>query len=225
MSGIKMSSAYSDDGKTRTRLVVTDDGLVNNMQERINRLGSQIEEPDTGVSITAELSDRRGDYRQRPDEDEDVISERPDESENRSGPEGTIGEPHDIMSENIESNFHFRRAYKVPYTQIADQLSDEGVSKEAHKSTATKMSAVAHVSPTIHYQESSRSIQAFGMIYDKLFSQFQEQLAREYGQMRNNYMSEYQVNFNQNSSRRDDKISEMNLAIESKEEKIRDLKK
>lgn len=71
------------------------------MNPRINA----VEEPDTGVSITAELSERRADHRQRPDEDEDAISERPDESDNRSSPPGTIGEPHDIMSENIESHF------------------------------------------------------------------------------------------------------------------------
>lgn len=33
--------------------------------------------------------------------------------------------------------------------------------------------------------------------------------------MRSTYMSEYQVNFDQNSSRRDDKIAEMNMAIEA----------
>jgi len=69
------------------------------------------------VSITAELSDRRGDHRQRPDEDADAITERADESDARSSPPGTIGEPHDIMSENIESHFHFKKP-KVPYTII-----------------------------------------------------------------------------------------------------------
>lgn len=38
-------------------------------------------------------------------------------------------------------------------------------------------------------------------------------------------MSEYQTNFNQNSSRRDDKISEMNMAIESQDNYIADLQK
>ena len=43
--------------------------------------------------------------------------------------------------------------------------------------------------------------------------------------MRTTYMSEYQYNFDQNSSRRDDKISEMNLAIENQENYIRDLER
>jgi hypothetical protein len=123
-----------------------------------------------------------------------VISEQPDESDNRSSPPGTIGdgERHDIMSENIESNLHFRKSHKVPYTQINDQLSDEGVSKEAHKSAISKVSAVAVVSPPVALQETSRSIQTFGMIYDNLFKRFQENLIEEYGKMRSTYMSEYQ---------------------------------
>ena len=153
-----MSAAYSDDGRSRTRIRQTEDGLENNIQQRVDRLRSDIEQEDAGVSITAELSDRRGDFRQRPDEDENVISERPEESDARSSPPGTIGEPHDIMSENIESHFHFRKSHKVAYTHFADQLSDEGVSREAHKSTVTKVSAVAVVSPPIALQETSRSI-------------------------------------------------------------------
>lgn len=38
-------------------------------------------------------------------------------------------------------------------------------------------------------------------------------------------MSEYQVNFDQNSSRRDDKIGEMNMAIDNQENYIKDLEK
>ena len=38
-------------------------------------------------------------------------------------------------------------------------------------------------------------------------------------------MSEYQSNFNQNSSRRDDKIGEMNSAIENQENLIKELRK
>ena len=62
-------------------------------------------------------------------------------------------------------------------------------------------------------------------MYDKLFKQFQDQLVHEYSNMRSTYMSEYQVNFDQNSSRRDDKISEMNMAIDSQENYIRELDK
>ena len=63
------------------------------------------------------------------------------------------------------------------------------------------------------------------MIYDNLFKRFQEQLIEEYGKMRSTYMSEYQQNFDMNSSRRDDKISEMNMAIDTREDYINELKK
>ena len=38
-------------------------------------------------------------------------------------------------------------------------------------------------------------------------------------------MSEYQGNFDQNSTRRDDKISEMNMAIDNQENYIKELEK
>ena len=43
--------------------------------------------------------------------------------------------------------------------------------------------------------------------------------------MRNTYMGEYQHNFNQNSSRRDDRIAEMNGSIDTQESSIKDLHK
>lgn len=155
-----MSSAYSDDGQMRTRIRdrVNDMGDSNSTtNQRINRFESGIEEPDTGVSITAELSDGRRDHRQRPDEDAEAIYELPDESDNRSSPPGTIGEVHDIMSENIESNLTKFRKFKGgaagPLTVKEDEArsseDQDTVSKEAHKSSVTKVSAVAVVSPAI----------------------------------------------------------------------------
>lgn len=81
-----MSSAYSDDGQ-RHRLRRNDD-LNAPISENIH-LG----EPDTGVSITAQLSDHRIRGLERPDEDEveDPIAELPNESENASSPPGSIG--------------------------------------------------------------------------------------------------------------------------------------
>lgn len=43
--------------------------------------------------------------------------------------------------------------------------------------------------------------------------------------MRQGYMAEFQENFNQNSSRRDDKISEMMQSISYQENYIRELEK
>lgn len=63
------------------------------------------------------------------------------------------------------------------------------------------------------------------MTYDRIFRKFQEKLLHEYGAMRGGYMTEYQANFEQNSSRRDNKLSEMNMAIEGQSEYGRDLEK
>ena len=125
----KMSSAYSDDGQ-RQRIRRGDD---------LHPPMAEIVEPDTGVSITAELSDHRV-RAERPDED-DAIYEQPNESENASSPPGSIGEKHDIMSENIKtSNLHkFGKSYNKPFTvKPQEDLSDNGVSKEATNSDVTK---------------------------------------------------------------------------------------
>lgn len=53
------------------------------------------------------------------------------------------------------------------------------------------------------------------MTYDRLFKKFHERLVTEYGNMRGGYMSEYQMNYDHNSSRRDDRLIEMNMAIEA----------
>ena len=103
---------------------------------------NEIQEPDTGVSITAEFSDHRIRH-ERPDEDaEDApIYEQPNESENASSPPGSIGEQHDIMSENIKTTKFkkFGKGYNATLTvKPPDDLSDEGVSKEAHQSDITK---------------------------------------------------------------------------------------
>jgi hypothetical protein len=51
------------------------------------------------------------------------------------------------------------------------------------------------------------------MVYDKIFAEFKDELVMEYAQMRGCYMGEYQGNYDQNTSRKDDKITEMNTAI------------
>lgn len=61
------------------------------------------------------------------------------------------------------------------------------------------------------------------MTYDRLFKKFQERLVNEYSGMRGGYMSEYQINYDQNSSRRDNRLVEMNMAIENQNNYMVDL--
>ena len=183
-----------------------------------------VAEPDTGVSIKAQLSDHRN-RQERPDEQEDPIFEHPEESEHGSSPPGSIGgENHDIMSENIKlKNLHkFGKSHNKPYTVKQTGSDDEGVSKEAglHESEETKIAPLATVSPPLPVPETSRSIQNFYVVYDKLFDEFKQELVQEYAQMRGCYMGEYQDNYEQNTSRRDDRVSEMNRAITTQMEYI-----
>ena len=179
-----------------------------------------VQEPDTGVSITAQLSDHRARL-ERAEEQEDPITEQPEESENASSPPGSIvGEGdrnHDIMSENIKLKHHkFGKSHNKPYTvkETANLTDEEGVSKEAHhESEATQIAPLATISPPLPVPETSRSIQNFYVVYDKLYAEFRQELVQEYAQMRGCYMGEYQDNYEQNTSRRDDRVSEMNRAI------------
>ena len=166
--------------------------------------------------------------RERPDEDFDnAIYEQPNESEeNASHPSGSIGD-HDILSENIKpTNFKkFGRANpNKPFTVKADADSDEAVSKEAHRSNVTKsVQQVAVVSQIVAVPDTSRSIQNFGIGYDKIYAEFRDELVAEYAQMRGCYMGEYQDNYEQNTSRKDDRIAEMNGAIQSQVDYIKEL--
>ena len=73
--------------------------------------------------------------------------------------------------------------------------------------------------------ETSRSVQTFKMTYDKIFAKFHARIVEEYAAMRGGYMTDYQLNYDQNSSRRDDRLVEMNAAIEDQDAYTRDLQK
>jgi len=109
-----------------------------------------------------------------------------------------------------------------------EELSD-GISKEVHESVAARMQGhlppEAQVSARVALVETSRSIQTFKMTYDRLYKKFQERLIAEYGGMRGGYMSEYQLNYDQNSSRRDNRLVEMNMAIDSQVNYSRELER
>ena len=53
------------------------------------------------------------------------------------------------------------------------------------------------------------------MTYDRLFKKFQGRVIAQYSGMRGGYMSEYQLNYDQNSTRRDNRLEEMNMSIDS----------
>jgi hypothetical protein len=87
------------------------------------------------------------------------------------------------------------------------------------------MTAVAVVSPTIAINETSRAMECFNSNYELLFRDFKGQLVEQYRQMRELYMNEYQENYDQNTSRTEDRISDAKQSIEDKESHIRTLEK
>lgn len=61
------------------------------------------------------------------------------------------------------------------------------------------------------------------MTYDKVFAIFQEKLIAEYDKMHQTYIGEYQHNMDLNTSRKDERIAEMNQSIDTTESNIQDL--
>ena len=71
--------------------------------------------------------------------------------------------------------------------------------------------------------DTSRSIQTFGLQYDRIFQEFKDELVAEYAMMRGCYMGEYQENYDMNTNRKDNRITEMENVIHSQCEKIEEL--
>ena len=189
----------------------------------------EIEEEELHGSVTAAISEHRVRLAERPDEDPEAnaIYEMPDEDEHASSPPRSLSNQ-DVMSEDITARmeihkFHRHTQPKLAQSVFPDGVSDD-VSKQVQESQAQKnLPPFARVSKTVELVETSRSIQTFKMTYDRLFKKFQERLVNEYGAMRGGYMGEFQLNYDHNSSRRDDRLIEMNMAIEGQIEYARDL--
>jgi hypothetical protein len=107
--------------------------------------------------VTAELSVHDHDHLHPQRPDEQPISEQPEESENPSSPAGTIGEHHDIMSENIESNFR-KFGKGKPYQNNMFGVEPTEMSNFAGRSEMTKLSKVAEVSPAVPVGDTSRAV-------------------------------------------------------------------
>lgn len=124
------------------------------------------------------------------------------------------------MSENIESNLrkfnkgkHLKGFTHTNFVIQAEAATE--MSNFARKSEITKLSKVAEVSAPIPVGDTSRAISSFAIAFDRLYASFSEQIVKEYEQMRNNYMNEYQSNYDMNTSRKGDRISEVSTEIEN----------
>jgi hypothetical protein len=73
------------------------------------------------------------------------------------------------------------------------------------------------VSAAVHTEDTSHFISQFSMYLDEHFDTLREGALREYQQMRSAYMSEYQSNFELNTSRKEDKMTEVSNEIDSQD--------
>lgn len=224
MSKARMTDTLSDDGELRIKQKQKDVIDTITLDERRRNV-----ENDLGISIRAQLS-VKGHFGQRAEEEigSDAIFEHPDESDGRSGrsPPGTVGQMHEVSSEYVGAK-HYKFLKNAGNLMHDHNDSEDDTSKEAIKSNYTKLTEKALVSEVVEIDEklTSRSIQTFAMNYDRIYREFQEQLIAEYAAARSSYVGDYQENFNQNTSRSQDKVAEMNQAIGSLDGAIRELGK
>jgi hypothetical protein len=131
-----------------------------------------------GLSTMVEISDR-GSRRHAHHHNEERIDEVEDES-GRTSPPGTIGEAHEYMSENIESNVIHKiknkgnqsvKAAKDQQTTVSN-IAREGQKFERADSSVTACSNFAVIRDKIRLTDDNMHIQHFKSTYDTLFAEF-----------------------------------------------------
>ena len=143
-----------------------------------------------GFSTHVEISDKGSRRFAHRLNDDGVIEEENDENSVNSPP-GTIGEVHDYMSENIESNQlhrfkkavvgHGNQSVKGNKEQTAlSNIARNGQQYENHDMSVTAYSNLAVVREKISLTDGNKHIQAFKHTYDRLQEEFQQRLMAEY---------------------------------------------
>lgn len=97
------------------------------------------------------------------------------------------------MSENIAVNTH--QFTKGNSSGSNNHVDPAEISNHARQSEITALNKVAEVSPPVPIADSSRAVNSFSLVFDRLYQEFADKLTGEYQQMRSCYMTEYQTNF------------------------------
>ncbi len=125
--------------------------------------------------------------------EEEIESER----ERRSTPPGTIGEIHDVMSENIGSFNMLKKKHGVisnfqhhppKSTIVAFDRKESGGLRFLHP-------AFDIIKERVKLPIDNKQLLTFKIIYDKLFREFKEKLVAEYAQMIHSYTLEFEANY------------------------------
>jgi len=156
-----------------------------------------------GLSTHVETSDRGSRINARHQDEERIVEESNETG--RSSPPGTIGEQHEYMSENIESNVHTKIKNLKGYgNQSSIGIKEQAISNIARNGQNipndqdTSVDACSHfavVREKIALTNDSKHIRDFKKVYDRLFGDFQRQLLDEYKLMKEQYTVDYQNNY------------------------------
>lgn len=174
------SSALSDDGKFSTRALrnVGNSELEFNAPEPGNRNIRQLDDRGDGMGLsthveTSDKGSRRGTFNYR---NEERIDEVEEEGSGRTSPPGTIGEVHEYMSENIESNIvHKIKNLKGQGNKSVVGAKDPPIDRQPvfeERSEVTACSNFAVIREKIPLTNDSKHVKAFKHTYDTLFAEF-----------------------------------------------------
>lgn len=180
------SSALSDDGKFSTRALkgfgpvseLADDGYNVEMPPR---------QQQEGLSTQVEISDRgsRRNGRAPGPDGMNPVPEIDDDESGRTGPAGTIGEAHDCVSENIESNVMHRikkgtnQSQKGANPGLPGKAGKNFVQDESSEAVEA-CSNFAVIREKIALRGSDENVRQFGSTYDAIFAEFQQKLVEAY---------------------------------------------
>lgn len=122
-----------------------------------------------------------------------------DEGSKNTGPAGTIGEPFDSKSENIESKAAHR--IKKGTNQSTKGISNnmkQGAAQFEREASEMAVSNFAVVSNKIPLVGTAEELQGFSYTYNEVFAEFKAKLVESYKQYKLNYIKRYQTNFEEN---------------------------
>ena len=149
-------------------------GFVTELDEnKYHELSTHVENSDKGS--------RRNQYHHN----EERIDEVEEEGSGRTSPPGTIGDPHEYMSENIKTHPVNKIKQKSRHLSVIGAknrtiINQNNGSQERESESIEEPSQVAVVSQKVKLGNEQKQVNAFKLVYDQLFSEFQGRLVEEY---------------------------------------------
>ena len=115
------------------------------------------------------------------------------EGSGRTSPPGTIGEAHEYMSENIESNIVHRVKQKTGNQSVIG-AKDQKLTKKESTFENRKVSEETVVASKVRAKvalSNDNHVAGFKIMYDKLFKEFHSNMIREYNLTKEGYIEDF----------------------------------